>query len=67
MDTFILWFIAIAIMSLVYYQLQKRIGENQAVEWQDFVKDNPQYFKKAVNPIHKPMAGEWTDDQKKSS
>jgi len=67
MDTFIIFIIGAAIVSFLYYQLQKRIGEDQAAEWADFVKANPKYFKKPVDPIHKPMAGEWTDDQKKSS
>ena len=67
METFIFWFIAIAIMSLMYYQIQKRIGENQAADWADYVKANPQYFKKSDTTVAKDSKCRWPDDQKKSS
>ena len=64
MDTFVILIVGAILLGWIYYQLQKRIGEDQAAKWADFVKANPQYFKKPDAPIKKC---EWPDDQKKSS
>jgi hypothetical protein len=67
METFIIFLVVFAIISLLYYQLQKRIGEDQAAKWADFVKANPQYFKKPDAPVTKDSKCRWPDDEKKNS
>ena len=53
---------ALPLLGWIYYQIQKRIGEDQARDWKEFVAANPQYFH---NP--EPVVGKsvWTDGQKK--
>lgn len=36
--------IGLIFLGLIYYQIQKRIGEEQAREWQEYKKANPQLF-----------------------
>lgn len=48
----------------LYYQLQKRISEDQARDWADYVAAHPEYFKKP-EPL-KPIRLGMTEEQKKS-
>jgi hypothetical protein len=63
MESFIIFLLTAVIVSVIYYQLQKRIGEDQAAEWADFVKANPQYFKKPETPSAKDTKCHWPVDQ----
>lgn len=35
------------LLGWIYFFVQKKIGEHQALDWADFVKANPQYFLKS--------------------
>ena len=55
---------ALPFLGWIYYQIQKRIGEDQALDWKDFVQANPHLFRK-----HEPAGNttsKWDDEQKKS-
>lgn len=36
----------LAFCGWLYYRLQKKIGEEQAAEWEEFKKEHPEYFEK---------------------
>jgi len=52
-------------LAWIYYQVTKRIGEDQALDWKDFVKDNPHLFQKPVATQPRRDGG-MDDEQKKS-
>ena len=41
----------ILVLGMLVYQIQKRIGEDQARDWKAFKEANPQYFKKPEPPV----------------
>lgn len=62
-----MYFLTITIICLwIFYNLQKRIGEHQAADWNQWIKDNPQYFKHSETffPVKQPTT--ISEDQKKN-
>lgn len=54
-------------LSWLYYQLQHKIGVQQAMDWEDFKKDNPHLFKKPEVVSARGQGTSWSDEQKKST
>ena len=46
MNTAIFIFVVLVASGWLFYQIQKRIGEDQARHWKEFLNDNPHLFKK---------------------
>lgn len=43
---YLIIFSILACLGWVYYQIQDRIGKEQARDWEVFKRNNPQYFRK---------------------
>ena len=51
MEIFLLIFVLPA-LGWLCYRLQKKIGENQQLEWEDWKRDHPQYFSTVRDDQH---------------
>ena len=61
----IVFLCSLPFLGWIYYQLQKRIGEDQAREWKEYVAANPHLFRKP-EPVKPPIRLGMTEEQKKS-
>lgn len=59
---------AVVFLVWVYYMVQKRIGEDQQLEWERFKQDHPDWFPPPPEPLNvrRPKSS-WSDAEKKST
>ena len=56
--------VVLLLMGILYWQITIRIGEQQAIEWEEFKKQHAEWFVvKKVSPSEEST--NWPDEQKK--
>lgn len=56
---------ALAFCGWLYYRLQKKIGEEQAAEWEEFKKEHPEYFEKPKQKSLVRSGCGWSEQERK--